>query len=149
MVSDTLLRSLDLALRSAGNRRNQTQIEVNDLRRAVTTAEANFQRAQTQETNATIRNDQKQAEHKELLDYYNGLADKSDLGAILEQIETCAAEQRDTNRLLGESREIRMQRYSELEKAKTDLAVAESRLVDATKEWHRMFAQVAEARNGR
>jgi hypothetical protein len=147
MVSESLLRTLDTALQGAGNKRNAIQSEVNNLNFALADATANFQRAQNQEANAVAHNDHKKAKHRELLDYYNNQVDKSGLGSVLEQIEVLAREQHATHRVLGESREIRMQAYREQEQAKTNLAVAQSRLTEAVKEWQRMSAEVEKARN--
>ncbi len=149
MVSETLLRTLDATLQAAGNKRNAIQFEVNNLNSALADAGANLQRAETQEANAASRNDLKKAEHRELLDYYNGLADKSGLGSILERIEALANEQHETHRLLVAAREIRMQRFQESEQAKIGLAVVRERLAEAVKEWQRMTMEVEKARNER
>jgi len=146
MVSNIVLRELDAAVQQAANRRNKLQSKVNSLRSVLSDASANLQRAQTEEQNAVDHNDVKIKEHHEVLDYYNSLTDKSGLGAIPIRIEGLAAEQRATHRLLGEARETRMQRYRELEEAKTELAGAEIELAEAAKEWLSASAQAQKAR---
>jgi uncharacterized phage infection (PIP) family protein YhgE len=149
MVSNTILEQLNAAFIDAANKRNQIQSEVNALRDLASQANTSLQRAETQQANAVASNDQKLSEHRELLGYYNGLADKSGLNAIEARIERIASAQRETHRLLGEANRIRQGCYSEAERAKTNLAVAESKLGEAQKEWQRMSEQLERARNER
>ncbi len=147
MVSESLLRTLNAALIDAGNRRNALQFGVNELRSVLANAKASLQRAEVKESKAVGANDRKTAEHRELLDYYNGRADKPGLGSILSRIEVLANEQLETHRHLQTSRDIRMNCQRQWDQALTNLAVAEKALEEAVKEWQRMAAEVEKARN--
>lgn len=147
MVSESLLRALNDALIDAGNKRNTLQFGVNDLREVLANAKASLQRAEIQESNAVSANDRKNTEHRELLDYYNGLANKNGLGSILTRIELLASEQLETHRHLQTSRDIRMDCHRKWDQAQTNLAVAEKALEEATKDWQRMSAELEKVRN--
>jgi hypothetical protein len=124
-------------------------MRVNDLRTAMQTAKANFQRAETQETTARQFHDRKQRDCKELLDYYNGIADKSPLGAIPAQIERLTAEANDALSTVRQAGEIRQQRYREMEIANSAFAGAEVELKQAQQEWQGISAEVSRAHEER
>jgi len=147
MVSESLLRSLNAAFNDAVSNRNRIQMEVNDSQSRVVDAQTNLERAETQETTASQRNQQKIDEARELTDYYNGLADQSGLNAIQQKLTQLSVQQQETHRQLLAARTIRQQRHQELEDAKIAHAVARQNLERAIKEWQRMSEQLEQARN--
>lgn len=146
MVDEVVLRAFDNAVRDAGNKRNQLQFEVNELRSRLAEAAGNLQRAQNQEQASRERHRLKSEEHRKVLAFYNGEADKTGLGAILTQIDGLVDQ---TNAILLEVRkaeEIRMGSHRDHEQAKIDLAVGESNLKNAQKEWLEVSERSRKAR---
>lgn len=149
MVSEIVMRSLNEALGEAANRRNAAQSEVNDRSLALTDAQANAQRAATQEANAAARNDLKVRELRELTEYYNGLLDKTGLEAIRDKIERLSQEQFTANQDVSGARQITVQRNAMVEEAKTRLAVTRTAFEEAQKKWQRMSEECQRASNER
>jgi hypothetical protein len=149
MVTESVLRNLNAALQAAGEKRNLLQMRVNDLRTGMQSAKANFQRAETQEANTRQFHEQKHRECKELLDYYNGIADKTDLAAIPARIERLTAEANDALTTVRRAGEIRQQQYREMEIANSAFAGAEIELKQAQQEWAGISARVHQAHEER
>jgi hypothetical protein len=149
MVSETVIRSLSAALQEASNKRNLAQSEVNLCRSKLTQIQANAQRATNQESTANVQVELKKKEHTELLDYYNGLADKTGLEAILERVERLAKEQTEATTILSQARDITLRSNLAVERAQTELAVATQRLQEAAGQWQRLSEEVTRASSER
>jgi hypothetical protein len=149
MVDDIVLRQLNAALQDAANKRNEIQARLNDLRTLRDDANRNLQRAHTQEQQAAEAERAASETHRKTLAYYNGLADKTGLEAILARVELLEDQQREAGRILREAREIRMRRNTDFEQAQRNFAAAEPALKQAQEEWQRISAQVNQAYNER
>src|SRR5437867_9945965 len=126
MPNDRLVVTLNETLRELTEKQRQSDAFVVDRRGIAERARHNLQIAQDQEKCAIHDDEEIVAKKRELLDYYNGLAEKPQ--ALSDKIDSLGVEQSATSRKRQEAARIVQQRQQELRDAETRSVVAQKDL---------------------
>ena len=145
MVSETVRRELQAALQEANDERHAAQAAATDADSLVVDARGNLQRAEAESALAEEQHNQSSQSYRALLDYYNGLPDKTGLEGINKRLMTLSAQANERLHAMQDCRAIVSRRRDELQTAEARLALAKRLASTAERNWADLAAQVDRA----
>jgi chromosome segregation ATPase len=142
MDREALIQELQATLQQANEERHAAQADVEDCERKLLDTRTYLQSRTSTLTNLEDQHKHVGARYQQLLSHYNSRADKADLEAIPDRLETLCRESSACLQRVQGQRAVVSQLRTEFDDAERCLAVAKDRRIKAQRKWQGIAAEI-------